>query len=72
MDQHVHAAITAGLLARSVDCMTVFQDGHAESDGDVLLSRTSELGRVVFTQDEDFLQLVTDRLRSGIPFNGLI
>ena len=55
MDQHVPRAITIGLRIRGVDVLTVFEDGASEWIDTDVLDRASELGRVVFTQDDDFL-----------------
>ena len=41
-------------------------------DDDVLLDRALALGRVVFTQDQDFLAEAAMRQRIGQPFAGVI
>jgi hypothetical protein len=57
LDHHVPAAIAAGLRQLQIDVLTVAEDGKAEWDDDQLLERALELGRIVFTQDRDFLVL---------------
>ena len=58
MDQHVPLAITEGLRARGVDVLTCYEDGTSELDDTSLLRRATELGRVLFTQDADFLSVM--------------
>jgi predicted nuclease of predicted toxin-antitoxin system len=48
--------MTEGLRLREVDVLTAQEDGAATLDDPVLLDRAMALGRVVFTQDEDFLR----------------
>jgi hypothetical protein len=56
MDVHVRRAVTAALRLRSVDVLTAQEDGAAEFDDGQLLRRATELGRVLFSQDEDLLR----------------
>ena len=55
MNQHVPRAITIGLRLRGVDVLTAYEDGASEMDDAALLDRAGELGRVLFTQDDDLL-----------------
>ena len=72
MDQHVPRAITTGLRLREVDVITAHEDGASRMDDLELLNRAGELGRVLFTQDDDLLAEATKRQREGIPFRGVI
>ncbi|NET55858.1 MAG: hypothetical protein F6K47_06715 [Symploca sp. SIO2E6] len=54
-DENVHGAITAGLRLRDVDVLTVQEDKRAGFADTLVLNRATELGRVVFSQDKDFL-----------------
>jgi len=72
MDQHVPRAITTGLRLREVDVITADEDGASRMDDLELLNRAGELGRVLFTQDDDLLAEATKRQREGIPFRGVI
>ena len=72
MDVHVPAAITRGLLLRGVDVLTAQVDGTTELEDPDLLNRATELGRVLFSQDEDLLAEATKRQRSGQHFGGVI
>ena len=72
MDVHVPAAITRGLILRGVDVMTAQLDGMTRLADPDLLDRATELGRVIFSQDEDLLAEATRRQRSGESFGGVI
>ena len=53
MDHHVDIAITSGLRRRGVDVLTCQDDGTTTWDDDRLLDRATQLGRVLFSQDDD-------------------
>ncbi len=72
MDHHVRRAITDGLRLRSVDVLTAEQDGTQRLPDDELLDRAGILGRLLFTQDEDFLVETARRQREGLAFVGVI
>jgi hypothetical protein len=72
MDHHVPRAITIGLRLRGVDVITAAEDGAQRMDDPQLLDRASELGRALFTQDDDLLAEAARRQREGVPFRGLI
>lgn len=72
MDEHVHRAITIGLRLRGVDVLTAQDDGRRHTPDNVLLDRAKELGRVLFSQDEDLLAEANRRQQEGIPFAGLV
>lgn len=72
MDDHVPAAITQGLRSRGVDGLTSYEDGTAEFDDPPVLARATELGRVVFSQDADFLVITNQWLKTGREFSGLV
>jgi predicted nuclease of predicted toxin-antitoxin system len=72
MDHHVRAAVTKGLRRRGIDVRTAFEDGHADAPDEELLTRAMELGRIVFTQDDDFLAIADDWQRVGRRFAGVI
>lgn len=72
MDHNVIRAVAEGCRAAGLDVLTAFEDGwHERSDVDIL-ERAGVLGRVVFTQDTDFIVLATERQAGGIPFPGVI
>jgi len=72
MDHHIPKAITVGLRLRNVDVVTAYEDGADQLDDDVLLKRAHELGRALFTQDDDLLEEAAKCQREGIPFSGVI
>jgi len=71
MDHHVDAAITEGLRRRGVDMLTCRDDGTATWDDDRLLERATQLGRVLFTQDDDLLAIARRWQDEGRSFAGL-
>jgi hypothetical protein len=72
MDEHVHRAITAGLRLREVDVLTVQEDNRRNVPDPTLLDRATELGRVMFSQDEDLLVEAQHRQMKGLSFTGVI
>ena len=72
MDHHVPRVITQGLRARGIDVLTAFEDGADRlSDGEIL-DRATQLKRVLFTQDYDFLAETANRQANGRFFYGVI
>jgi hypothetical protein len=71
-DEHVHRAIPAGLRLRGIDVLTVQEDSRRGLPDPEVLDRATELGRVLFSQDDDLLVEATRRQSAGIPFTGLI
>jgi hypothetical protein len=57
MDHHVPRAITEGLRRRGIDVITAFDDGRDTDDDEPLLERATQLGRVLVTHDQDFLEI---------------
>lgn len=72
MDHHVPLAITEGLRLRGVDVLTAAEDGTAEVDDEQLLARASDLGRPLFSQDDDLLVVAKRWLNDDREFAGLI
>lgn len=71
MDEDVHGDITRGLLRRGVDVLTVQSDGMSGATDQEVLDRATELGRPVFTNDDDFLVEAHRRQESGQAFAGV-
>jgi predicted nuclease of predicted toxin-antitoxin system len=69
-DMHVRRAVVMGLRSRGVDVLTAQEDGTGTLDDPALLDRAGTLGRVLFTQDKDFLVETARRQRAAIPFSG--
>jgi predicted nuclease of predicted toxin-antitoxin system len=72
MDEHVRRAITNGLKLRGIDVITVQEDGRNGTPDSILLERATELNRVIFTQDDDFLVMANCRQQEGVKFSGVI
>ncbi len=72
MDHHVPRAVTLGLRLRKADVITAHEDGTSEIDDAEILDRAGELGRVLFTRDDDLLAEAARRQREGIPFHGIV
>lgn len=72
MDVHVPFAITSGLKLRGIDVTTAQEDGTTRLDDDKLLDRSTDLGRVIFTRDADFLREATLRQQRGVEFCGVV
>jgi uncharacterized protein with PIN domain len=72
MDVHVPRAITRALRTSGIDVLTAQEDSTTRYSDSKLLDRAADLGRVVFTRDEDFLVESARRQRGGIEFRGVI
>jgi len=72
MDVHVRRPVTTGLRLRAVEVLTAQEDGTSQWEDDELLDRAMEVGRVLFTQDDDLLQEAALRQRRSQSFAGLI
>lgn len=72
MDVHIPTAITEGLHRRGIDVTTSQEDDTREANDEDLLTRASELERVLFTQDTDLLQIAAERQQSGRQFSGVV
>ena len=72
MDEHIRRAITNGLKLRGIDVLTVQEDGRTGTPDPILLDRATELDRVIFTQDDDFLVIANRRQQEGVKFSGVI
>lgn len=68
MDVHVREAVSLELRRRGVDVLMAKEDGADEFDDARLLDRATELGRVLFTQDGDFLAEAKERNDRGESF----
>ncbi len=72
MDVHVRRAVTVALRERGVDVLPAQTDGTTELSDPDLLDRATELGRLLFSQDEDLLVEAVRRQRSSVPFAGVV
>lgn len=70
-DVHVPRAIRDQLRLRGVDVLTAQEDSRALDNDEALLHRSTELGRLLFTQDIRFQTRAHDWQRQGRSFAGL-
>ena len=70
-DVHVPRAIRDQLRLRGVDVLTAQEDGQHRTDDEALLQRSTELSRLLFTQDIHFKARAHDWQRQGRTFSGL-
>jgi predicted nuclease of predicted toxin-antitoxin system len=56
-DEHVSRAVIQGLRHRGIDVLTIPEAGLMGASDEEHLSRAQREGRVIFTQDQDFLRL---------------
>jgi predicted nuclease of predicted toxin-antitoxin system len=71
-DHNVRLAIALGLRQRGVDVLVARDDGFDKADDPIVLAHATELNRVAFTNDDDFLAVADEWLRVGRPFSGVI
>ncbi len=67
MDVHVLLPITRGLRRRGVDVLTAREDQTTRLLDPELLRRARELGRILFSQDEDLIAEAVRCQREGEP-----
>ncbi len=72
MDENVHRAITLGLRLRGVDVLTAQEDGRQGLPDPLLLDRATELGRILFSQDDDLLAEASLRQANHLHFTGIV
>ena len=67
-DEHVSKAVIRALRRRNVDVLTVPEAGLLSAPDKVHLQRALQDGRVIITQDDDFLRLAADVEHAGIVY----
>jgi len=72
LDENVHRGIRDGLRLRNIDVLSVQEDGRTGSSDPVILERAIKLKRVLFSQDDDFLEEATRCQKEGKYFYGVI
>jgi hypothetical protein len=68
VDEHVGKAVVHGLRQRAVDVVTVVEAGMLSATDEAQLAFALKAGRVIFTQDGDFLRLAA----SGVSHAGIV
>ena len=72
MDENVPLPITNGLRQRDVDVLRAQEDNHQNTPDPIILDRATDLQRVVFTQDDDFLAIANSRQQEEVSFARVI
>ena len=72
MDENVSKAVTNELRRQKVDVIIIQEDGLMGAPDSDILDRDTQLQRVVFTHDVDFLREASRRWRGNIPFYGVV
>lgn len=72
MDHHVPSTISKELEKRGLDVLTAYEDKAHQLQDPKPLDRATQLGRVLFTQDTDFLAEGARRQQAGSYFVGII
>ncbi len=72
LDHNVRRSVAVGLRLRGVDVVTAFEDGSHRLLDPALLDRATELGRPLFTHDDDLLAEAAGRQSRGVRFSGVI
>ena len=68
MDEHVPSAVTDGVRRRGIDVITVQELHEMGAPDERHVALAQALGRVIFTQDADFLRIAA----SGVPHAGIV
>lgn len=68
LDEHVGTAVVNGLRQRGVDVLTVAEAGLLGAPDEDHLARARSEGRVIFSQDTDFLRMHA----AGAPHAGIV
>ncbi len=69
LDEHISTSIAAGLRRRGIDVTTTAEAGLMSADDATQLAFASSHGRVMVTQDADFLRLhAKGTIHAGIAY----
>lgn len=72
MDVHVPASVSEGLRRKRIDVRTAQDDSAGRMSDEDLLTRATAVGRVLLTQDTDFLEIAARWQRQGSAFSGIL
>ena len=67
-DEHIHPEIAKALRKSGIDVLTAQQAGLLGVDDSEHLQFATSQGRIIFTQDEDFLDLHWKMKHNGIAY----
>jgi 4-hydroxyphenylpyruvate dioxygenase-like putative hemolysin len=72
MDHHVPSAVSVALKRRGIDVLTAAADEYARASDESILRRATELGRIVYTNDEDYLGIAHRWRQESRSFAGIV
>lgn len=70
-DQHVPRPVASGPRRGGIDVVTAEADDRKGLDDELLLERATTLGRIMVSNDRDFLVITARWMRNGRHFAGL-
>lgn len=71
-NEHVKSAIVEGLRRRGMDIITVQERTLQQADDEVLLETATREGRLLLTNDADFLRIHARWMKAGREHSGII
>jgi len=71
-DENVKAAIVAGLRRNGMDIVTAQERGQRETDDVILLETAASEGRLLLSNDTDFLRIHSEWLGIGRSHAGIV
>lgn len=71
-DECVDARVVAGLRRRDADIVTAADENLLGAADEEHLERAEALGRIIVTNDQDFLRLASARVEDASGFGGLV
>jgi Domain of unknown function (DUF5615) len=72
LDAHIPRAITRALRGSGVDVLSAREDGMAEAADILIFKRAQSLGRVLVSEDQDFLRIVNRKIAEGVTVCGAV
>jgi hypothetical protein len=71
-DEHVKSAIVEGLRRRGMDVVTAQERGQRQADDEVLLANAAAEGRLLLSNDADFLRIHSEWMAAGRAHAGIV
>jgi hypothetical protein len=71
-DIHIHSAITSGLLLKGMDVVRAQDRGQCGADDETLLRSATADGRLLLTNDQDFLRIHAAWQSTGEAHAGIV
>lgn len=72
IDENIHAAIVAGLRRAAMDVVTARERGQTQTDDEILLATATSEGRLMLTNDQDFLRIHAAWMQAGQSHAGIV